>query len=88
MPDIATAPKLGRRVFSISGDLLLQMFEAGEHRGYRVIRDAIPPDARVVNAVWDAVGEQMKVYIISAEFASDRITDYDDWITPVCEDVD
>jgi hypothetical protein len=88
MPDIATAPKLGRRVLSLSGDLILQMFESGDHRGYRVISDAIPADARVVDVRWDGFGEMLKFYVVSAAFASDDAADYDHWINPVCEVMD
>jgi hypothetical protein len=87
MADIVTAPKLGRRVLRISGDLLLQMFEEGDHDGYRVIRDGMPPDARVVNVTWDGAGECLNVYVVSAAFTSDRLTDYDDYINPVCEEL-
>lgn len=77
------APRLGRRALRISGELLLSLFQAGEHQGYRVIRDAIPVDARLIDARWDALADVVTLRIVSAEFASDHITDNDEDITPI-----
>ena len=87
MPDIATAPKLGRRTLTISGDLLCQMFKAGTHPAYTVVREAVPADARVVNARWDGQNEHLVLYVVSTEFASDHVTDYDRDISPRMEAV-
>jgi hypothetical protein len=37
------------RTLLISGDLLLGLFEAGAHRGYVVVENAIPSGSKLVN---------------------------------------
>jgi len=52
------------RILQISGELLLQMFTAGDHSvGYRVVHNAIPDDAELVGAefVKESLGRPLKV---------------------------
>ena len=42
---------MGTRDLSISDELLLKFFHEGEHPAYKIVEDAIPPDAKVIS-IW------------------------------------
>ncbi len=48
---------MGQRIMEISEDLFLDWFR-GEHQGWRVIRDAIPEDAHVVDVRLDVLSNR------------------------------
>lgn len=56
----------GRRVLSVSADLFCDLFTAGSHPGYSVTADALPDDARVVDAQWNGFGDVIDVLVESA----------------------
>ena len=41
---------MGRKILPVAGSLFASMFAAGRHDGYEVIKDALPPDAKLIGA--------------------------------------
>lgn len=55
------------KVLRISGPMLFGIFGEGD-RAYRVMKDGIPPDAKVVFAEWDFLASELHVLLESEQF--------------------
>lgn len=55
------------KVLRISGAMLFGIFGEGD-RAYRVMKDGIPPDAKVVFAEWDFLASELHVLLESEQF--------------------
>lgn len=67
----------------VSEELLLQLFSAGEHRGYSITANAIPADARVVN-VHHGWPDGIEILLESPEFSPVKEGDEIPFLTPIC----
>lgn len=42
--------QMGRKILPMTGSLFASMFTTGRHDGYEVIKNALPPDAKLIGA--------------------------------------
>jgi hypothetical protein len=58
-----------RKIFNITADAIIQLFSAGVHRPYRVVRDPLPADSRIVDCRFNGFDRNVvSILIESSEF--------------------
>lgn len=72
--------------FRISSELFLQLFMSGDHRGFRIVEQAIPDDAQLVN-VLHAFPNDIELLIYSEEFPALKAGEQIPELVPVCVQV-